>query len=202
MSKIRAVVFDVGGVYITRSSHGVVKAVISSLNLSYKDFATKIDRLMLESSKGKYGPKEFISRASNIFGVDKNLVWKTWEKVILKYYRINRGVEKIARRLKSRGYKVIALTNTNKFHVKYNKNRGIYIIFDFVVKSSDAGMVKPNQKIYKLTIKKLKVKPDEIIFVDDHKEYLDPARKLGTRTILFRSPRQLQDELKKLKVDI
>jgi len=59
-------------------------------------------------------------------------------------------------------------------------------------------MIKPELAIYRLTLKKLEVNPEESIFVDNKEVNLIPARELGMQTILFQNPEQLKNDLQKI----
>jgi putative hydrolase of the HAD superfamily len=52
-------------------------------------------------------------------------------------------------------------------------------------------MRKPNPRIYKLLIKKMKLVPSEIIFIDNQIWNINPAKKIGMQTILFKNNKQL-----------
>ena len=69
--------------------------------------------------------------------------------------------------------------------------KNLYKDFDEIVVSCDVGMRKPNPKIYKLILKKLKLKPSETIFIDNQKWNINPAKKLKMQTILFKDNKQL-----------
>jgi len=54
---------------------------------------------------------------------------------------------------------------------------------------------KPNPKIYEFALAKTGSSPEETIFIDDKQRMLEPARKMGIKTILFISPRKLKEDL-------
>lgn len=58
--------------------------------------------------------------------------------------------------------------------------------------SNEIGLVKRKNKIYKVAIKKLKCKASESIFIDDKKENIERAEKLGINGILFKNTSQLK----------
>ena len=101
-------------------------------------------------------------------------------------------------KLKEKGYKIAILSD--QWHVskealmpeRYTSR------FDAVVVSCDVGLRKPNPKIYKLTLKKLGLKPAQTLFIDNQQWNLQPAKKLGMKTILFRNTSQAIDNTKKL----
>jgi FMN phosphatase YigB (HAD superfamily) len=49
-------------------------------------------------------------------------------------------------------------------------------------------------------LKKLNSKPNECIIIDDEESNLLPAKKLGIKTILFKNPKQLKEQLESLRL--
>lgn len=62
--------------------------------------------------------------------------------------------------------------------------------FDHVVVSCDVHMVKPNPKIFQLTLDKIGCRAEEAVFIDDTEENVIAAEKLGIRSILFKDREQ------------
>ena len=54
--------------------------------------------------------------------------------------------------------------------------------FSYTFESSKIGMRKPEIEIYKYVIKKLKVNPENILFIDDLGINLKPAKIIGMKT--------------------
>ena len=72
--------------------------------------------------------------------------------------------------------------------------------FDILVISDHVGLTKPDERIFKLLVKKAGVKAKEIVFIDDRVEYRKSAEKAGLDFIPFKSYKQLLKDLKKLGV--
>ena len=86
----------------------------------------------------------------------------------------------------SENYSVAILTNNQKgWPEKQAEHAGISLKKFKVFNSALLGMRKPGSQIYELVQKKLKAKPEEIIFVDDRDYNLAEPAKLGWNTILF-----------------
>src|SRR5437868_6302541 len=47
---------------------------------------------------------------------------------------------------------------------------------------------------------KVKVKPEETLFIDDKQINLPPAEQLGMKTLLFTTPEQLREDLNEMKL--
>jgi HAD superfamily hydrolase (TIGR01509 family) len=64
--------------------------------------------------------------------------------------------------------------------------------------SGEVGVVKPDPKIFALTVEKLGVQAGEAIFVDDMADNVKGAEQAGLHAILFRSSQQVRDEIEQL----
>lgn len=70
-----------------------------------------------------------------------------------------------------------------------------YGFFDVTVFSCMEGLIKPDRKIYEITLKRLGVKPKEAVFIDDKEENVNSAKNIGINTILFKDLEQFKKEL-------
>lgn len=68
--------------------------------------------------------------------------------------------------------------------------------------SGDLKVAKPNLEIYQIALKKLNIKPEECIFIDDQKKNCEAAEKLGIKSIIFENPIQLKKELATFSIHI
>lgn len=71
-------------------------------------------------------------------------------------------------------------------------------IFDDIIISSDVGMIKPSLDIFELTLERLGVQPEEVIFIDDRPSNTDSAQRTGMNTILFSTNSQFEHELTRI----
>ena len=60
-------------------------------------------------------------------------------------------------------------------------------VFDAAIFSAEVKARKPDEELFQLILDRLKVKPDESIFIDDFIENIEGAKKLGINTILFKN---------------
>jgi putative hydrolase of the HAD superfamily len=67
--------------------------------------------------------------------------------------------------------------------------------FDKIVISSEVGVIKPEARIYNLTLEHLKLRPEQAVFIDDFPQNIQAARDLNLATIHFKSPEQTLKEL-------
>jgi epoxide hydrolase-like predicted phosphatase len=71
-------------------------------------------------------------------------------------------------------------------------------LFDAIVLSGEAGVMKPDPRIYQLALVRLEVQPEQAVFIDDFQHNIDGARAVGMHGIRFRSPVQVIAELEAL----
>mgnify|MGYP000353541918 FL=1 len=109
----------------------------------------------------------------------------------------------ILKKLKSKNYKLIALTNWSFETFPVAIRRFDFLkLFDGIVVSGKIKMLKPFKDIYNYTINKYKLSPSECVFIDDRVSNVQGAINCGIKGIHFQSSKQLIIELKKLNIEI
>ncbi len=94
---------------------------------------------------------------------------------------------KILGELKKGGYKLSLITNTFYYSFQQlNKRFNITKLFDVILKSYEIGILKPNSRVFKIMLEKLKVKRNEVLMIGDSlKDDIEPAKKFGIKAILI-----------------
>jgi len=87
--------------------------------------------------------------------------------------------------LKNRGMKLGIITDAKrKKAMQRIKAMNITDFFDIIITFEDTGEKKPSKKPFRLAMKKLNLKPVEILFVGDSMERdIQPAKNLGMKTL-------------------
>jgi len=100
----------------------------------------------------------------------------------------------------SQKYDCACLTNNFKNHFSKKNSSTFNRIknnFDYIFESSKIGLRKPEKEIYLYVQEKMKVNPQEILFIDDLGINLKPARELGFITYKFRNTEDTIEFFKK-----
>lgn len=71
-------------------------------------------------------------------------------------------------------------------------------LFDTLIISAEAGVMKPEAGIYHLALEQARVKAEEAVFVDDVQANIDACEKIGMKGILFKDPQEALGRLKQL----
>lgn len=198
---IKAVIFDSGGVLTTDTDNLMSKNIARSFGISKKKVMDAFDSLATLFQTGKITQKEFWVKFAK--AVCRNLPSGYSSLLLADYEKASRKNESVflfAKKLKKKGYIVAVLSNTVKVHANFNKKRKLWKGFDKVFLSCDLGMIKPNVDIYRYTLRKLKIKAKEAVMIDNKKDYLAGAKKIGMHTIVYRNLQKLKKDLRKLGV--
>ena len=206
---LKAVIFDVGGVLVLPKKNSVTKRVrihrdrgvhefiAHKLKIPLDQWFDAIDSTYTAAYTGALSEQTTLSTISRNLKIVPSKIRKVVIKAYRKNFKQNKQLYRFAFRLRKDGYKIAILSDQwwlSKEAVikeKYMKK------FNPVIISCDVSMRKPNPEIYKLTLKKLKLKPSECLFIDNQSWNITPAKKLGIKTVLFKDNKQLFKQLLK-----
>ncbi|HKZ45359.1 MAG TPA: HAD family phosphatase [archaeon] len=203
---IKVVFFDFGGVYCTRKRKEHTWKVL--WQLVQKRIGKRYDYSIFSNLQGRLDAgeltlRQYYSRLMKRVGrkyTKKEL--DRFSKPFVSKPIFNMRVRKLVAQLRKNGYKVPLITNAINEVVRVNRKRGYYDIFHPLFISCEVRMSKREKGIYRLACKKLKVKPNESVMIDDNPDFLKPAREIGMKTMLYKSPEQLRMKLKELGVNL
>jgi epoxide hydrolase-like predicted phosphatase len=210
--KIKAIIFDIGGVlqlgpktrFTRKDLHvsGVHEIIANKLKISLDQYFDAIDSHYTKSLEGQISKKKLISILSFNLNYPKKKIENIYFKTYKKKYHKNKKLFKIAKQLKKQGYKIAILSD--QWHLSQNAliPKSDQKIFDQIIISCEVGVRKPNISTYELLLNKLKVKPEETIFIDNQSWNLLPANKLKMNTILFMDNKKIKKQLAKFGIKL
>lgn len=98
--------------------------------------------------------------------------------------------------LKSRGYKVLYLSNYSHYVMSKNPDVLDFLpLMDGGVFSCDVKLIKPDRKIYECITEKYNLVPSECVFIDDIERNVKAAKDFGFNAFRFITPEQAQKDL-------
>lgn len=202
--KINSIVFDLGGVLIDWNPDYVFKTIFGDeekmrwfyANICTPDWNEQQDagRSLKEATEELV--TQFPEHEENI-----RAYYDRWEEMLGGPIH---GTVEVLKRLKEKGNtKIFALTNWSHetFPIALQKYDFLHW-FDGRIVSGEEKTRKPFPEIYQLLVNRFGIEPSSSVYIDDNARNLQPAEYIGFNTIHFKSPEQLQDELRSLGVDI
>lgn len=200
---IKNVIFDLGNVLLNFKPKEFL--------LQYTDDLKHIDSFVLKVTSSDTWLKldrgiETVDNVKNFliarYPEEKELLIPFFDHWMEMLAPIKSSVE-ILIKLKQNGYKLFVLSNFIREAFDFITNKHDFLsLFDGKVISFEEKMIKPEKEVYDILLNRYKLLPEECVFIDDHLNFLTPAKQLGMKTILFRPNTDLQEELRKLNVKI
>jgi putative hydrolase of the HAD superfamily len=196
-NSIKAIIFDFGGVVGSDIRSVWIKEMSKTLKKNRNIVLEEMHRTFPKLEKNQISEKEFWKIVTKNLKLTmqeskyENLLYNLYAKLT----KPNKDVIDIVERLKNSGYTVAVLSNAIDPHVEYNMKHRRYRYFDRVFLSCEVGMRKPEKRFYQFALDRLDIKARKCIFIDNEKKFLVPAKKMGMKTIRFRSAKQLRKDL-------
>ncbi len=190
---IRAVIFDIGGVVVRFTNTDYYHHLSRISGKPYRFIERTIEKgLLAPFESGKMGIDRFSAGIAKTLGIKKSQV--QWIEFYKKTVKMNYDVLELVEQLQKE-YKTALLTNADIARYRYTTKILNMDLFDYRFQSCYIKARKPDPKIYRYALKKMGLKPEETVFIDNMIENVEGARKVGMNAIHFVGRRRLDKEL-------
>jgi putative hydrolase of the HAD superfamily len=196
---IRAVVFDIGGVLEINPDLGVDPRWESRLGLPAGEIAERMGDVWRGGSIGTITLDEVHQALRDRLGLDEQqlaaYMADTWREYV---GTANTELIEYARGLRPR-YRTGIISNS--FVGAREREQAAYgfeELVDEIVYSHEAGMRKPDPRIYALACARLGVRAGEMVFLDDWDKAVAGASAAGIRAVHYRDNAQAIGEIERL----
>jgi putative hydrolase of the HAD superfamily len=185
---VRAVIFDWGGVMEELPNEADVAAwerrlALASGVLPEVLWGEAWNRLKV----GAISDEEYVRHVAGQLGLPDPGAALGFLQAFYTAGRFNSTVMRAAQALRAR-YKVALLSNAFPAQVETILDQygvDVNAEFDVYVNSALVGLSKPDPRIYYLTLERLDVEPEQVIFLDDMLRNVDSAREIGIHALQF-----------------
>jgi HAD superfamily hydrolase (TIGR01509 family) len=183
--RIKAVLFDFGGVIADEGFRNGLCQMARSAGLDGEDFARKAREIILGTGYllGKGTEEVFwaaLKRETGIRGSNGEL-----KRIILDGFTVRPWMLEIIGRLKEAGIRVAILSDQTNWLDELEKRMKIFGLFERVFNSYHLGKSKLDQSIFTDVLGVMGLRPPEALFVDDTTGHVERARAAGLHAILF-----------------
>ena len=195
--KIRAVIFDYGGVLMRSADPTPRRELEQQFGLPSGGASEAVfgsprwDDVQI----GRISSAEFWADVGQRLGLDAESLAE-FRQTFWAGDRLDEELVAFIRHLRGEGYRTALLGNAPDDLPQLVEQMGITNAFDVVVISGCEGLMKPDSAIFELTLERLGVPAEEAIFVDDSRMNVDAARQAGLHAIRFRGLSPLRKQLR------
>lgn len=196
---IRAVVFDIGGVLEITPDLGLTERWETRLRLPAGELNQRMHDVWAAGSIGTITEGDVHQAITDRLGLDGQQLAAFMADFWREYLgTANTQLIEYARQLRPR-YRTGILSNS--FVGAREREQAAYgfeDLVDEIVYSHEAGMSKPDPRIYALTCARLDVRAEETVFLDDTGRCVDGAREAGMHAVRYQDNAQAIEEIEKL----
>ncbi len=198
--RVRAVVFDFGGVFTEVLDRERADQFEDELGLERGGLESALFNCdpWMEVSAGKITDVVYWERVSATFprSPSSERARALWAFVFGAQLRL--GVRELVTELKRRGFRLALVSNERLTLRATLDGWNLTSLFDLVVVSAEVGLRKPDPAIFRRAVAGLGVAPEACLFIDDREFNVLAARALGMQVIRFESVPQLRAALQDL----
>jgi putative hydrolase of the HAD superfamily len=180
-SVIKAFIFDIGNVLLRFDFDLAIQRIrpLCTAPIVPEELEGVKNRL----EEGQITRQAFVREVMGILGFrgGESEFESAWQEI----FEENLVMTDVVRQLKGR-FPLYLLSNTSDLHISYIfRQYPVFALFDDAVYSHEAGCMKPAPEIYRIAARKLGVKPEETVFIDDLGPNIETAAALGFRAIHY-----------------
>jgi putative hydrolase of the HAD superfamily len=197
-AKIRALVLDYGGVISKPQHPDNVNNILRILGQEDNDFRSVYRSKRANYDNGQLSGEEYWHRILQHFGLEQNdsYVTKLIQEDIKSWTQINDSMIQFIKENREKVHTLAIISNMTRDCLVYMKRHFQWLeLFDELIFSCELGRNKPDSGIYVAFLNKIKIPPQECLFVDDLVENVDGAIKSGMNVIHFQSFLQFRQKL-------
>ena len=198
---IRAIVFDFGNVIDAVDMSRFISAIARTTRLSpdaVEELISHTAARARDYESGTITSDEFFADVVRTRHISIGL--EEFRRAFNDIFTPIPSTHELIRNLKPH-YLLGLLSNTNAWHFESRiRPCPVFPLFNAVTLSYVFGMMKPAEAIYRECLRRLGVRADEALYIDDLAENVDAALQVGMRAIVFRSPASLVSDLRNLGI--
>lgn len=208
MSKINAIIFDLGGVIINLDINNTITEFNKLSSVPFESLFTQLQQTPIFDlfDKGLVNENDFFSELKTVLNgnpTDEQMIF-AWNAMLLDFpkHRLD-----LLMTLKSK-YRLFLLSNTNETHItafekslyKEHQYKNLEPFFEKVYYSCRMGMRKPDTEIFESVLKENNLNPSETLFIDDTIHHVNGALKKYIQAYLLDKKMDVSELIKKLQL--
>jgi len=198
-SQIRAVFFDLGGVYYTEGFREGLFAIARKHGIEEHPFYETASQVIFSNGyvRGEAPERVFWDELASAAGLDVDLFPE--RSFILDAFKPVPGMKTLVS-LTGEQVPVGLLTDQCNWLYDLDDRDGLFSPFKSIINSYEEGYTKRDPEIFRIACQRMDVLPHEAAFFDDNTGNVNNARDFGMRAYLFENAGQAQEILVRERV--
>jgi putative hydrolase of the HAD superfamily len=202
---VRAVILDYGEVLCFQPAPEALGRMAEIFQIEPEHFLERYISTRGPYDQGLVTAEEYWANFARDAGVEIDAArietLRTWDTAM--WSRINVEMIDWLEQLRAAGLTTALLSNMQfDMAAHARKNFSWFAHFDHQILSCEIKLIKPDAAIFRHTVERLGLRPEETLFVDDREANIEAAREVGLNVIPFESVEQLRVELEKMGFEI
>jgi FMN phosphatase YigB (HAD superfamily) len=195
--KIKLIIFDAYGVILTGGYPDTCKYLAKKFKVNWQD----VYDVIYKKYCNKAAMRDITQKEAwenSVRELNLPIKWQEVRSIHYSLMGINKRVAVVAEKYRDSEIRTLLLSkNTRSQFSDVSKMLGFKKYFNDAINTWELGLPKASKKTLDYLMKRYGVKPDEIVYIDDQKENLKEAKKIGVKTIFYQSFEQFLKELNK-----
>jgi len=185
---IRAVIFDCFGVLVTETWSNFKQEQLGH----DPELMQQGSDLLTQANAGLITHLDFEQRVAELAGLSLEDF-----RAIIDDTPANKPLFGYITELKLR-YKIGMLSNAADDWLSHLFDESQLALFDGIVLSYEAGVIKPDARAYELIAERLEVPIENCVFIDDQERFCTAAKEAGMQAVVYRDFQQMKAELEEV----
>ena len=181
---ITTLFLDIGDVLLSNGwGHKSRQVAAKAFDLDYGEMQSRHKLLMTTFEEGKLTLSEYLN--SVIFYKERTFTPEKFREFVFAQTNSNKEMIELIRLLKEKYHlKIVAINNEARELNDYRINKfQLNQFVDFFISSCFVHVRKPDADIFRLALDIAHVLPENVLYIDDTRMFVDIARSLGIRSI-------------------
>lgn len=182
--KIKALFVDLGGVLIINNAKEVGEKYQQTYRLT-PEMTKKVFHFIHTAERSNQELEEFLSH--------ENINQNVWKRFLMDFYATesrNDSLVELLKQAKLKGIFIVYTTNNSSKLIIPMQKYKIDNFADLIINSTDAGVAKPDQKFWSVSLNETKklipdIQPDEILVIDDSQTNCSSAQEFGLNSFRY-----------------
>jgi putative hydrolase of the HAD superfamily len=196
MGKVSLLLWDVGGVLLSNGWDRAARvAAAEHFHLDPDDLERRHDRVVVAFETGRLDLDQYL--ASTVFEIPRPFTPAEFRAFMWAQSRPHPAAIACARSLRVGGEYVMVALNNESTELNEHRISSFHLreVFHAFLSSCYTGRRKPEPEAYEYALQVTQHAPEEALFLDDRRENVAAAARLGLRTLWVQDADRLREEL-------